>query len=72
MLLLPFMFQVLIGLGVMTAQIQPDAPHEPPDSDAVALVSAVTTEPQAVLIGGVAFTLLKMHSLAFPQDRAGR
>ena len=26
----------------------------------------------AVLIGGVAFTLLKMHSLAFPKDRAGR
>jgi putative endopeptidase len=47
MLLLPFMFQVLIGLAVMAAQTQPVAPHGSPDSEAANLVSAVKTEPQA-------------------------
>jgi putative endopeptidase len=47
MLLLPFMFQVLIGLAVMAAQTQSDAPKGPPGSEAGGLVSAVKTEPQA-------------------------
>jgi putative endopeptidase len=55
---LQFMFQLLIGLAVMAAQTQSDAPRGSPDSEHADLVSAVKTEPRATSSPGFDITAL--------------